>query len=103
MERSTSNVVAGAKSAEEAGQALTRIESSSQELAKGIQDISVAARSQSAEATKIAGTMQGIREIAVQTSSSASTTSQAIGELNQLSDKLRESVAGFKLPEGVGA
>jgi twitching motility protein PilJ len=103
MERSTSNVVAGAKSAEEAGQALTRIEASSQELAKGIQDISVAARSQSAEATKIAGTMQGIREIAVQTSSSASTTSQAIGELNQLSDKLRESVAGFKLPEGAGA
>ncbi|HZR34581.1 MAG TPA: methyl-accepting chemotaxis protein [Nevskia sp.] len=103
MERSTSNVVAGAKSAEEAGQALTRIEASSQELAKGIQDISVAARSQSAEATKIAGTMQGIREIAVQTSSSASTTSHAIGELNQLSDKLRESVAGFKLPEGAGA
>ena len=103
MERSTSNVVAGAKSAEEAGQALTRIEASSQELAKGIQDISVAARSQSAEATKIAGTMQGIREIAVQTSGSANTTAQAIGELNLLSDKLRESVAGFKLPEGAGA
>jgi twitching motility protein PilJ len=103
MERSTSNVVAGAKSAEEAGQALTRIEASSQELAKGIQDISVAARSQSAEANKIAGTMQGIREIAVQTSGSAATTAQAIGELNLLSDKLRESVAGFKLPEGLGA
>jgi twitching motility protein PilJ len=102
MERSTSNVVAGAKSAEEAGQALTRIESSSQELAKGVQDISVAARSQSAEATKIAGTMQGIREIAVQTSGSANTTAKAIGELNLLSDKLRESVAGFKLPDGAG-
>jgi len=103
MERSTSNVVAGAKSAEEAGQALTRIESSSQELAKGVQEISSAARTQSAEATKIAGTMQGIREIAVQTSGSANSTAQAIGELNELSDKLRESVAGFKLPEGAGA
>jgi len=103
MERSTSNVVAGAKSAEEAGQALTRIEASSQELAKGVQEISGAARTQSAEATKIAGTMQGIREIAVQTSGSANSTAQAIGELNNLSDKLRESVAGFKLPEGAGA
>ena len=103
MERSTANVVAGAKSAEEAGQALTRIESSSQELSKGVQDISVAARSQSAEATKIAGTMQGIREIAVQTSGSANTTAKAIGELNLLSDKLRESVAGFKLPDSIGA
>lgn len=44
--------------------------------------------------------MQGIREIAVQTSGSAANTAQAIGELNLLSDKLRESVAGFKLPEG---
>jgi twitching motility protein PilJ len=103
MERSTSNVVAGAKSAEEAGQALTRIEASSQELAKGVQEISSAARTQSAEATKIAGTMQGIREIAVQTSGSANSTAQAIGELNNLSDQLRESVSGFKLPEGLGA
>jgi twitching motility protein PilJ len=98
MERSTANVVAGAKSAEEGGQALTQIETTSQEIAKLIQDISAAARAQSAEATKIAGTMQGIREIAVQTSGSAERTSQAVGELNTLSDKLRESVAGFKLP-----
>jgi twitching motility protein PilJ len=98
MERSTANVVAGAKSAEEGGQALTQIESASQEIAKLIQEISAAARAQSGEATKIAGTMQGIREIAVQTSGSAERTSQAVGELNTLSDKLRESVAGFKLP-----
>jgi twitching motility protein PilJ len=98
MERSTANVVAGAKSAEEAGQALTQIESTSQDLAKLIQEIAGSARGQSGEATKIAGTMQGIREIAVQTSGSAERTSLAVGELNTLSDKLRESVAGFKLP-----
>jgi twitching motility protein PilJ len=68
-----------------------------------VQEISGAARTQSAEATKIAGTMQGIREIAVQTSGSANSTAKAIGELNSLSDKLRESVAGFKLPEGAEA
>ncbi|MGH8456835.1 MAG: methyl-accepting chemotaxis protein, partial [Stenotrophobium sp.] len=72
MERSTTNVVSGAKSAEEAGQALTKVETSSQELSRVITDISASARGQSAAATKIAGTMQVIRNIAVQTSGSAS-------------------------------
>ncbi len=100
MERSTQNVVVGAKSAEEAGQALNKIEGSSQELARLITDISSSARNQSAAATKIAGTMQVIRDIAVQTSGSANQTAQAVGELSTLSEKLRESVSGFKLPDG---
>jgi twitching motility protein PilJ len=99
MERSTQNVVVGAKSAEEAGQALTKIESASQELSKLITEISSSARKESAQATNIAGTMQVIRDIAVQTSGSANRTANAVEELNVLSQKLRESVAGFKLPE----
>ncbi|MES0874017.1 methyl-accepting chemotaxis protein [Sinimarinibacterium thermocellulolyticum] len=99
MERSTQNVVVGAKSAEEAGQALTKIESASQELAKLITNISSAARKESAQATSIAGTMQAIRDIAVQTAGAANRTANAVEELNLLSQKLRESVAGFKLPE----
>ncbi|HSW13858.1 MAG TPA: methyl-accepting chemotaxis protein [Solimonas sp.] len=102
MERSTQNVVVGAKSAEEAGQSLTKIESSSQELAKLITEISSSARNQSGAATKIAGTMQVIRDIAVQSAGSASQTAQAVGELNTLSEKLRESVSGFKLPDETG-
>jgi twitching motility protein PilJ len=103
MERSTQNVVVGAKSAEEAGQALTKIETSSQELAKLIQEISTSARNQSASATKIAGTMQIIRDIAIQTSGSAAQTAQAVGELTNLSEKLRASVSGFKLPADITA
>ncbi len=99
MERSTQNVVVGAKSAEEAGQALTKIESASQDLSRLITDISSSARKESAQATNIAGTMQVIRDIAVQTSGSANQTASAVEELNVLSQKLRESVAGFKLPE----
>jgi twitching motility protein PilJ len=99
MERSTANVVAGAKSAEEAGQALTQVEGASNDLARLIQDISTQARAQSAAASKIAGTMQVIRDIAVQTSGSAAQTADAVGNLNALSEKLRQSVAGFKLPE----
>jgi twitching motility protein PilJ len=43
--------------------------------------------------------MQVIRDIAVQTSGSASQTAQAVGNLNSMSEKLRESVAGFTLPQ----
>lgn len=100
MERSTTNVVAGAQSAEEAGQALTRIEASSLELARSIESIAVAARGESAAATRIADTMLSIRQFAMQTSESAGQTSQAVADLNGLSGKLRQSVAGFKLPQG---
>ncbi len=100
MERSTANVVVGAKSAEEAGQSLTQIESSSLQLSKLITEISGSAREQSAQTNKIAGTMQLIRDIAVQTSGSAAQTARAVGELNTMSEKLRESVSGFRLPEG---
>ncbi|MDE2148975.1 MAG: methyl-accepting chemotaxis protein [Gammaproteobacteria bacterium] len=99
MERSTSNVVAGARSAEEAGQSLTRIETSSRELAQLIGDIAGTVRAQSEQATSLAGTMRSIQQVAVQTSSSADQTSRAVGELNTMSDQLRESVAGFRLPE----
>ena len=99
MERSTANVVSGAKSAEEAGQALSQIESSSNTLAGLISEISESARQQSGQADKISGTMQVVREIAVQTSSSAANTARAVGELNTLSDQLKVSVEGFKLPD----
>jgi twitching motility protein PilJ len=99
MERSTQNVVGGARSAEEAGGALTQVQSSSQQIAQLIQEIAAAARQQSASATQIAGQMQNIREIAVQTSRSSGQTAQAVGELNTLSDRLRSSVEGFKLPD----
>lgn len=98
MERSTSNVVAGAQSAEEAGQALTRIEASSLELARSIEGIAVAARGESAAATRIADTMLSMRQLAMQTSESAIEASAAVGALNTLSGKLRESVSGFTLP-----
>lgn len=99
MEHSTTNVVSGARSAEEAGRALGRIETASQELALTITSISEAARGQSEAATQTAQRMQSIRQIAVGTSQSATQTARETGDLNTLSDQLRESVAGFKLPE----
>ena len=101
MERSTTNVIAGARSAEEAGEALIRIEATSTDIARFIQEISGEARSEAAQATRIAGQVQSIREIAFSTAGSAQQTASAVSELNTLSTKLRQSVAGFKLPPDV--
>ena len=69
-------------------------------LARSIEHIAVAARGESAAATRIADTMLSIRQFAMQTSDSAGQTSQAVADLNGLSGQLRASVAGFKLPPG---
>ncbi len=98
MEQTTSEVVAGARLAEDAGLALGEIETVSNDLADLIQNISEAARQQSAAATNISATMNVIQEITSQTSVGASQTAESIGNLAQLADDLRRSVADFKLP-----
>jgi twitching motility protein PilJ len=98
MEQTTAEVVAGARLAEDAGLALGEIETVSNDLADLIQNISEAARQQSAAATNISATMNVIQEITSQTSVGASQTAESIGNLAQLAADLRRSVADFKLP-----
>jgi twitching motility protein PilJ len=98
MEQTTAEVVAGARLAEDAGLALGEIEKVSNDLADLIQNISEAARQQSAAATNISATMNVIQEITSQTSMGASQTAESIGNLAQLAADLRRSVADFKLP-----
>ena len=78
--------------------ALGEIEKVSNDLADLIQNISEAARQQSAAATNISATMNVIQEITTQTSVGASQTAESIGNLAQLAADLRRSVADFKLP-----
>jgi twitching motility protein PilJ len=98
MEQTTAEVVAGARLAEDAGLALGEIEKVSNDLADLIQNISEAARQQSAAATNISATMNVIQEITTQTSVGASQTAESIGNLAQLAADLRRSVQDFKLP-----
>lgn len=99
MEQSTSGVVSGGKMAEDAGEALTRIEDVSAELASLIQSISDSASQQATVATDVSNTMNVIQEITVQTSEGSSETSTSIGNLSEMANELRKSVAGFKLPD----
>lgn len=99
MEHSTANVVAGAKLAEAAGEALEEIEGVSGQLAQLIENISQAARQQAANAANISSTMNIIQGITTRTSEGAKETAASIGNLAALANELRKSVAGFKLPE----
>jgi len=99
MEQSTSNVVAGAKLAEDAGQALNEIEGVSTQLSDLISNISDTAHQQAGAASNISETMNVIQEITTQTSAGTNETATSIGNLAELANELRKSVAGFKLPD----
>ncbi len=99
MEQTTTEVVRGARLAQDAGQALEQIETVSQELAELIQNISNAARQQASSAGHISNTMNVIQEITSQTSTGTTTTARSIGNLALMAQELKNSVAGFKLPE----
>jgi twitching motility protein PilJ len=103
MESTTSEVVAGAEKAEDAGEALKRIESVSKDLSSMIEEISQEAQAQSEVAMQIADQMNSIRDVSIQTSEGSNQTAQSMGRLADLVHKLSDSVADFKLPQSEGS
>jgi twitching motility protein PilJ len=99
MEQTTSEVVQGARLAQDAGVALDEIESVSNSLAEIIESISDASRQQAASAGKIANTMKSIQEITSQTTDRTRSIVGAVGNFAGMTDELRASVSGFKLPK----
>lgn len=99
MESSTSEVVSGARLAQDAGVALERIETVSNDVAGLISNISETARQQAASAGQVTNTMMVIQDITTKTAAGTEKTADSIGTLADLAIELKESVAGFKLPE----
>jgi len=98
MEKTTADVVKGAKLANDAGVALAEIEDVSGDLAELIQNISNAARQQASSANHVSNTMNVIQDITSQTAQGTMATARSIGNLSDLANELRGSVAGFTLP-----
>jgi twitching motility protein PilJ len=98
MEQTTSEVVQGARLAQDAGVALAKIENVSSHLAQLIGNISNEAHQQANTASKISKTMGVIQQITIQTASGTLATATSISQLAELAIELRDSVAGFKLP-----
>ncbi len=103
MERSTTDVVGGALLAENAGAALDEIESVSNQIANLVQNISRTARDQATAAGDITRNMNVLREVSAQTAEATGATSASIGKLAELATQLRNSAAGFRIPEPEGA
>ncbi|MBX9675505.1 MAG: methyl-accepting chemotaxis protein [Methylotenera sp.] len=97
MEKSTEGVVEGARLSDAAGQALTEIETVTNNLARLIQSISTATEAQTEVASTVTKNMQQIQEITSQTTEGTKQTAESVGQLTTLAEELRDSVAGFKL------
>jgi twitching motility protein PilJ len=98
MERSTTDVVGGALLAENAGAALDEIEQVSNQIASLVQNISESARQQAGSAADVTRRTTRLREISEQTGKATTATAAAISKLSELASQLRNTVAGFTLP-----
>ncbi len=98
MEKSTSDVVLGARLAQDAGKSLAEIETVSINLNALIEGISIASRQQSSTAGKVSRIMELIQDITTQTSQGTRQAATSIGQLTGMAAELKKSVAGFKLP-----
>lgn len=99
MESSTSEVVGGAKLAEDAGEALQKIEQVSKDIATATEEIASRLQNQSHDVSSINDTMNVIQEITSQTSDGTEQTTQSIETLAKMAEQLRQTVARFKLPD----
>jgi twitching motility protein PilJ len=98
MERSTTEVVTGARLSQDAGASLEQIEAVSHRLADLINNISDAAKQQASAAVSTSDNMNVIQEITMQTSTGTNESAASIGRLLELTNELRTSVSRFKLP-----
>jgi len=98
MEQTTSEVVRGARLAQDAGVALEEIEGVSKTLAALIESITNAAQQQASSAGQISQTMAVIQQTTTQTTSGTTATAESIGNLAKMASEMRRSVSGFTLP-----
>ena len=99
MEQTTTEVVEGAKRAENAGDALEEIEKVSRELAELIAKISKTANQHAEGAVKISSSMTVIEDVTRKTSEGTSEAAESIGNLASMAENLKQQVSGFRLPE----
>jgi len=99
METTISEVVGGARLAEDAGTALEHIELVSNDLSRLIASISDEAEKQSVNATDISKLMKNVQELSIQASEGSTLAASSVEELAELVMQLSDSVTDFKLPE----
>jgi methyl-accepting chemotaxis protein len=97
MHAGTKEVEAGVILANQAGEALQEIVSSVQGVSDMVQHIATAAEEQSTTGDVISANVESVANITQQTAESATLSSNAASELNELAQELRNLVSGFQL------
>ena len=97
MERSTQGVVEGARLSDNAGTALSEIDSVSRRLAELIERISASASKEAQQANEVARNIQHIFAVTEQTGEGTRSTVAQVRDLARMADELRQSVARFKI------
>ena len=98
MESTTELVVAGSGLANNAGEALAQIETTSEELATLIESITASSRRQSDSSQSVAGSMSAISQVTADTVRGTERAALSVQQLTELADRLRASVSAFRLP-----
>ena len=97
MERSTQEVVAGAQTTSNAGEALNRIEEVSSELNNLISAITEATQQQTEEAKNITDRMSEILQISTNTARGVEQTTSGMKTISTLAEQLDDAMGQFKL------
>jgi methyl-accepting chemotaxis protein len=97
IEVGTKRVETGVSLANEAGGALERILTSTQELGRMISDIAAAAEQQSATSEEIASSIEKINGVTQESVQSTTETAQATNDLSRAAEELQVLVGRFKL------
>jgi twitching motility protein PilJ len=97
MEITTQGVVEGAKLADNAGQSLREIDSTTRELASLVNSISVSTQMQTEMARELAEVQKQILVITEQTTDGTNRTNASVTQVEKLAQELSNSVSGFKV------
>lgn len=99
MEKTTQEVVVGAKLTDEAGKALTEIKELSQDVANKIEDASQKIEEKSTDMANISLEMKDLQDETEKTADIVRLTSEQVDRLKTISEELENSVHGFKVED----
>lgn len=99
MEKTTQEVVVGAKLTDEAGKALTEIKELSQDVANKIEDASQKIQEKSTDMANISLEMKDLQDETEKTADIVRLTSEQVDRLKTISEELENSVHGFKVED----
>jgi methyl-accepting chemotaxis protein len=96
MKLGVQRVASGVEQAQQAGSAITQVQSQSRQVVEAVSEISVALREQVAASTEIAQNVERIAQMAEENDAAAGNNAKTAGKLRHLAETLSGEVARFR-------